>query len=209
MADLRRWTGTIDELVDKANAMLGINSKDAGALNVRLIRDYLHRGLLGDVVKQGKEGLFTHENLIRLLATRVLLKNGWPLAKIKAHFDLSRFEAVESLVPLKESAALRSIRQIKKRSMTPAAAPVSDPVLKSAARLSSVQRELSDALQRLGVEPGQFATEALTLVAVAPWCQVLLQSDRIARITAEDAEDLGRAVTAAVLSLISTTKRKP
>ena len=209
MADLRRWTGTIDELVDKANAMLGINSKDAGALNVRLIRDYLHRGLLGDVVKQGKEGLFTHENLIRLLATRVLLKNGWPLAKIKAHFDLSRFEAVESVVPLKESAALRSIRQIKKRSMTPAAAPVSDPVLKSAARLSSVQRELSDALQRLGVEPGQFATEALTLVAVAPWCQVLLQSDRIARITAEDAEDLGRAVTAAVLSLISTTKRKP
>jgi len=209
MADLRRWTGTIDELVDKANAMLGINSKDAGALNVRLIRDYLHRGLLGDVVKQGKEGLFTHENLIRLLATRVLLKNGWPLAKIKAHFDLSRFEAVESVVPLKESAALRSIRQIKKRSMTPAAAPVSDPVLKSAARLSSVQRELSDALQRLGVKPGQFATEALTLVAVAPWCQVLLQSDRIARITAEDAEDLGRAVTAAVLSLISTTKRKP
>ena len=209
MADLRRWTGTIDELVDKANAMLGINSKDAGALNVRLIRDYLHRGLLGDVVKQGKEGLFTHENLIRLLATRVLLKNGWPLAKIKAHFDLSRFEAVESVVPLKDSAALRSIRQIKKRSMTPAAAPVSDPVLKSAARLSSVQRELSDALQRLGVEPGQFATEALTLVAVAPWCQVFVQSDRIARITAEEAEDLGHAVTAAVLSLISTTKRKP
>ena len=209
MADLTRWKGTIDELVDKANVMLaGINSQDAGVLNVRLIRDYIHRGLLGGVVKQGKEGLFTYENLVRLLATRVLLNDGWPLAKIKDHLRLSRLEAVESLVPRKESAALRSIRQIKKGSATLAAAPVSDPVLKSAARLSSVQRELSDALQKLGVAPRQFATEALTLVAVAPWCQVLLQSDRIARITAEEADDLGRAVTAAILSLISSAKRK-
>src|SRR5262245_30176180 len=207
MADLTLWTGTIDELVDKANAMLGINHQDAGALNVRLIRDYIHRGLLGGVVKQGKEGLFTYENLVRLLATRVLLNDGWPLAKIKAYFDVSPFEAVESLVPLKESAALRPIRQIKMRSRSPAATPVSDPVLKSVARLSSVQRELSDALQKLVVEPAQFAPEALTLVVVAPWCQVFVQSDRIARITAEEAEDLGHAVTAAVLSLISTAKR--
>jgi hypothetical protein len=205
VVDPKRWTGTIDELVYKANEMLGIKRKDAGKLTVRLIRDYLHRDLLGDVVKQGKEGLFTYQNLIYLLATRFLLNNGWPLAKIKDHFSLSPFEEVELLV---QSPALRAIRQIKMRSMPPAATAVSDPVLKSAARLSSVQRELSDALLRLGVKPKEFATEELTLVVVAPWCQVSVQSDRIARITAEEAEDLGRAVTAAVLSLISTAKRK-
>ena len=54
---------------------------------------------------------------------------------------------------------------------------------------------------------GKPLVEELTLIAVTPWCQVLVQSDRIGRITIDEAEAVGQSVTAGILSLVSR-KRK-
>ena len=45
------------------------------------------------------------------------------------------------------------------------------------------------------------ATEAVTLMAITPWFQALVTTGRIPRITAEEAEEIGRAVTASLLKL--------
>ena len=69
-----------------------------------------------------------------------------------------------------------------------------------AARLSGIQSEMRDALRRLGLPEDGPAVEQLTLLAIAPWCQVLVESRRLPRLTIEEAEEIGRAVTASLLT---------
>ena len=211
MGNFSQWSGNIEDLVDEANRRLSlIGNRDnhyQGSLTIRVVRDYIQRGLLGDIGRLGKESLFIQENLNRLLAIRVLLADGWPLAKIREHFDLSTPTAIKSLVPLNESDALRSIRRIREGIVEGAPSPIPDPVLKSAARMSGIQAEMAAALSKLGMSGHGPMTEELTLIAIAPWCQVLIQADRLPKITVEEAEEIGRALTGSILT-IANRKRK-
>jgi hypothetical protein len=67
--------------------------------------------------------------------------------------------------------------------------------------MSLMQAELREALRRLGLPQDAPAVEQLTLIAVAPWCQLLMESKRVERLTIEEAETIGRAVTAALLTM--------
>ena len=67
--------------------------------------------------------------------------------------------------------------------------------------LSGIQAEMRDALRRLGLPEDGPAVEQVTLLAVAPWCQVLVESRRLSRITIEEAEEIGRAITASLLTI--------
>jgi hypothetical protein len=87
----------------------------------------------------------------------------------------------------------------------PPATQSSDDFRARAARLSGIQAELRDSLRRLGLPEDGPAVEQLTLLAVAPWCQILVESRRLSRLTIEEAEEIGRAVTA---SLLTTVTRK-
>ena len=51
------------------------------------------------------------------------------------------------------------------------------------------------------LQPALLEHVKLTLIAVAPWCQVLVESRRLARLTIEEAEEIGRAVTASLLTV--------
>ena len=211
MGNFSQWSGNIEDLVDEANHRLAlIGNRDnpyQGPLTIRVIRDYIQRGLLGDIRRLGKESLFVQENLNRLLAIRFLLADGWPLAKIREHFDLSTPEAINSLVPASESNALRSIRRIREDIVQRSDPPQPDPVLKSAARMSGIQAEMAAALSKLGLSGHGPMTEELTLIAIAPWCQVLIEADRLSKITVEEAEEIGRAITGSILT-IANRKRK-
>jgi DNA-binding transcriptional MerR regulator len=211
MGNFSQWSGNIEELVDAANSRWSvIGSRDnhnQGPLTVRVVRDYIQRGLLGDIGRMGKESLFVQENLDRLLAVRLLLADGWPLAKIREHFDLSTPEAINSLIPSRESNALRSIRRIREDMVDRSERPKPDPVMKSAARMSSIQAEMAAALSKLGLPGHGPMTEELTLIAVAPWCQVLIEAGRLPKITVEEAEEIGRAITGSILT-IANRKRK-
>ena len=48
-------------------------------------------------------------------------------------------------------------------------------------------------------------TDMNTLIALGTWCQVLVRSSRLDRITIEEAEELGRSLTASLLDVV--TKR--
>lgn len=84
----------------------------------------------------------------------------------------------------------------------------SDPVLSVSAKMSSLQRNIENAFEEMkNVSGGKPLVEELTLIAVTSWCQLLVQSDRIGRITINEAEAVGQSVTASLLSL-NTRKRK-
>jgi len=207
--DELNWQGSIEDLANRANqklADLGIESGDP--INIRLIRDYMQRGLLGDVGRRGREGTFDHGNLVRLVAARLLLTDRWPLSKIRDYFAVHDTPAIASLIPVRDNAALRSIRKIKSE-MADAFVPLpSDPVLSVSAKMSSLQRNIEIAFEEMkNVSGGKPLIEELTLIAVTSWCQLLVQSDRIGRITINEAEAVGKSVTASLLSL-NTRKRK-
>ena len=81
---LADWRGTAAELADKCNEVLGevpTLSDDAGAANERLVRHYVQVGVLSPPDREGREALFGLRQVVEFLATRYLLKDGWPLAK--------------------------------------------------------------------------------------------------------------------------------
>ncbi|MNC95422.1 hypothetical protein D3C83_125410 [compost metagenome] len=54
-------------------------------------------------------------------------------------------------------------------------------------------------MARLGLPPGTPTTQQLTLIVLSQWCRVLIETDRLARLTVDEAEELGRILTASLL----------
>jgi hypothetical protein len=217
LAEFVSWTGDVSELARLAGEILAARGlADASTEpTVRVIRDYAQRGIVSRAERQGKEAIYGYRQLLEFVAARVLVADGWPLAKIAEHFAHIADAELHSLISgdqarnraLAVAQRLRSEAQLappgghgkSARSMSP-----SDPAgdfRQRAARLSSVQLELREALRRLGLPEDGPAVEQLTLIAVAPWCQVLVESRRLQRVTIEEAEEIGRAVTASLLTV--------
>jgi DNA-binding transcriptional MerR regulator len=211
------WTGNLDDLGATATEILGrVSAVAPSPLSTRLLRDYIARGVLGLADRQGRELVFTYDNLLRLVVARVLLADGWMLAKIQEHFALSSTEDIEALFPNQRSDALATLARLKRDTGTGhtdwLAAPTNTfamhdqdaPIrrMKRIARSSSVQIEMREALDRLGISDHGPTTEDLKLIAIAPWFQALIRSDRLRTLTYEEAQDIGAGVTAALTALI-------
>ena len=208
LKDLSDWSGTIEEFARKvAEVSVRIGLQNEGEPTIRLIRDYLQRGILGPTTKSGREIVFGYDNLMRHLAARVLLRDGWPLTKISQHFDTSSREELEALVPGLTNTAIAALHRIKHESASASSEPTTR-LSHRAARVSSIHSEMREAMRRLGLPPNSVATEQLTLIALAPWCQVLIQSDRLSHITIEEAEDIGRGLTAGLLNIVIKRRGK-
>jgi hypothetical protein len=207
--DLRSWTGNLDELGLKASELLQAHgTEDAEPPSIRLVRDYLQRGLLGQVSRTGKELSFGYVNLLRFVATRCLLRDGWSLGKIAEQLDHLSEGELGSFLPDTENRALAALRRIRPMGFASAEAPPSAAFMRRAVALTPLQNEMKSALQRLGLPDDGPATEAVTLMAITPWFQALVQSDRIARITPEEADEIGRAVTASLIKLSRRLSRR-
>jgi DNA-binding transcriptional MerR regulator len=206
------WTGGIDDLIREANAVLPqLVRSEVEPVNVRLIRDYINRGLLGESEKRGRELVFGYANLLRLIVTRFLLVDGWTLGKIQEFLDLSAQDDIEAVLPGRRNPALEALTQMRKeavqQSASPSAQAMSSPPLARSARASSLQLELPSIMQRLGQPETAPQTDDLTRISITPWCQVLLATDRLPRLTIDEAEELGRAVTASMIRIISKRGR--
>jgi hypothetical protein len=189
-----------------------------------VVRDYAQRGIISRAERQGKEAIYGYRQLLEFVAARLLVADGWPLAKIAKHFAHIADAELHHLISgdkgwtraLAVAQRLRSETQPVSRprrdpsysfppkyrgpSAGQAAAQSSDDFRARAARLSGIQSEMRDALRRLGLPEDGPAVEQLTLLAIAPWCQVLVESSRLTRLTIEEAEEIGRAVTASLLT---------
>ena len=200
--DLSSWSGNIDELAGKVGEVLRQSGRpEVEPPTTRLVRDYIQRGLLGPVPRAGKELVFDYSHLLRFVAARMLLSDGWSLQKISEHLDHCPPEELEAFLPQAENRAMAALRRIRQEGFAASGPPPTATHLRRAAAMSPLQLEMSDALRRLGLPEDGPATEAVMLMAITPWFQALVTTGRIPRITPEEAEEIGRAVTASLLRL--------
>jgi hypothetical protein len=199
---LAGWSGDVSELARVAGEILAARGLTDSSTepNVRLIRDYAQRGIVSRAERQGKEAIYGYRQLLEFVAARVLVADGWPLAKIAEQLALIGDAELRSLISgvpadQADNRALAVARRLRGESRPPL------EFRQRAARLSSLQSELRDALRRLGLPQDDPAVEQITLIAVAPWCQVLIESGRLSRLTIEEAQELGRAMTASLLTV--------
>lgn len=219
---LKAWEGTGDELAETASRILRERgfAEDPVSPNVRLIRDYASRGILTRPERRGKEAIYGYRHLLEFVAARVLVADGWPLAKIAEHFVHISDDELRALIPgqergnralelarsfLRGGAGREAVRpQLKARAKPEEHTtdkPTSGTLFRErAARVSSLQVDLRNAMDRLGLPPDAPPMEQVTLIAIAPWCQLLIQTERLKTLTASDAEEIGRAITASLLN---------
>ncbi len=97
----KSWEGSTEQFVDMAKAYA--YAKDLISYdqepNVRLVRDYVSRGIVSKPRKEGKEVIFGYRHLIEFLACRALINDGWPLKKIASDFQKSTIEELKLFVP--------------------------------------------------------------------------------------------------------------
>ena len=220
--EYRDWQGNIDELVDTANIALQRLGRGRNAdLNIRLVRDYAQRGILSPAERRGKEAVYRFQHLNEIIAARVLLNDGWPLAKIAEQFQTDRNIVVLPISPddemakgfVKEMAAeapslsaedlWQSLRSgaIQHSAPIPRASASSRTThefasrsMETTTRRSSLQRSL----RTLGADWDQPPATAVARIRLTEWCELLLDSDRLRSLSLEDAEAIGRAITAAL-----------
>ena len=204
------WQGNLENLIyeaTKISAEFSLNSDSE--ISVRMVRDYIQRGILGEVDKSGRELEFNYSHLLKLVLSRVLLQDGWSLRKIAEHFDFADLEELEELFPNDDNLALSTVRRLRSSVKSPeqVSMSMSEPgprfgMSKRVARRTSIQQEMRQALRKLGLPEEGPATEELTLLAIAPWFQILMDKQRLKLLTHEEAEDLGKAVTASLTQLV-------
>lgn len=102
--DLRSGVWTLDELVDVANRLLPdyLPKETAGrvteSVNQRLVRHYGTLGLLPETRRDGREVRYLYPHLLRLLALRRLLAEGFSSQAIKRMFDGAADEELEAVL---------------------------------------------------------------------------------------------------------------
>ncbi len=199
--DDESWEGNVDKLAADASDVLTARGFADDLPNERLVRDYTQRGIVSRPQRQGKEAIYGRRHLLEVVAARVLVKDGWPLAKIAEHFPSAPDQELLALISgkAKENRALSVARRLMSESA------LAMPTRRPPTKVSNVQAELRASLRKLGMPLNRPAVEQLTLIAIAPWCQVLVESSRLQRVTEDEAEEVGRAVTA---SLLDPTIRK-
>ena len=108
------WEGTTEYFVKKCNSLIkNLNlDEEQQLLSVRLVRDYVARGILTKPKRVGKEVFYSYTQIIQMLACRFLIKDGWSLKMISNQFKQSSLEEIESLISdnSKENEALNLIK---------------------------------------------------------------------------------------------------
>ena len=127
--ELADWRGTAADLADKCNEVLaGVPSltDDAGSANERLVRHYVQVGVLTAPEREGREALFGLRQIVEFLATRYLLKDGWPLAKAAEIVRTTDVTGLAQLIPSERPRTRAEEVAAKYREVRSAAEPTDD-----------------------------------------------------------------------------------
>lgn len=206
--DYRNWEGTIDDLAATAAEVLGLLGQGGIAPpNVRLIRDYAQRGILSPIDRRGKEGYYGFQHLKELVAARILVNEGVPLAKIAEQFERDRDIVIVTLGLPTAAPEQANVARARWQALRESASPKGVAQRGEAASTTFMRRALEDAgerldlqrtLRRLGAAQGEPITEQLTRLAITDWCSLLIDTDRLRGLSLEEADDIGRAITTAL-----------
>ena len=223
----KSWEGTAEALAEKASSLMknrsGFGASDFTP-NERLIRDYVSRGILARPDRKGKEAIFGFEQLVQFLACRKMLVDGWPLSKISKDFQHAEFEDILSLITddLANNDALDLIESFK--TATPdrsgrAQARQRNPKISASSAYGFAPKDEGDksktfrerqrkslALRQMGSDFSNVVKWDFTVLQLATWVSLLIDRDRASKVTMDEAEAIGQAVTAGLLSQDSLTK---
>jgi hypothetical protein len=92
----RDWTGSANELVTLIRKLIRERAIPATGSkpNVRLLRHYVSVGAVSRPERVGREAHFGFRQLVEYVVVRVLLADGWPLAKIAELVERASLEAL-------------------------------------------------------------------------------------------------------------------
>lgn len=214
LKDFLHFEGGVEDLAlaaDRVLATLGEGGGDdgSGSLNVRLIRDYAQRGILSRPERIGKEALYRYQHLVQLVAARILLGDGWPLAKVSDYIASAKQEDLIALASPQSPAksAIKAIGDIRSRSKRAPSEQMS--VLATQMRgISDRQARLAELRAQLPRYMGNIdrayqapVTSEYQTVSLAEDLHVLIGEARLRALTLEEAEAIGKAVAASLIQL--------
>ena len=224
------WTGNAEALAKLVKFWL--RKKDIGDKsfepNERLVRDYVAKNILSRPERSGKEAIYGFKQLIQFIACRAMIEDGWPLSKISEDFQISSINEIVNLIPGEsiENDSLSLISEYKSENRRPSLDR--DLIQKSSLKMDAsssapnqnysasfikrnrdnyeTKTDISEILKRLGSDFGNVIKEDFTAYQLASWLILLMDKDKAKEITRKQAEDIGRAITAALLNQNSLTK---
>ena len=101
----KKWTGNTEEFASLCEVWLRAKriGKTDTQVTVRLVRDYVARGILSRPHPKGKEVIFTYEHLVQFIACRHLLEEGYALKRIAEDIQTSSLDLILSWIPGEDS----------------------------------------------------------------------------------------------------------
>jgi hypothetical protein len=205
------WQGTVDDLAVTATKILKVLGRgEITPPNIRLIRDYAQRGILSQGDRRGKEVYYGFQHLKELVAARILVSEGIPLVKIAEQFNRDRdivivtlgFSGREDGLPTtKARERWQSLSSGPEGSFIAANDPegqASTFFMKRAFEDAGQRVDLQSRLQRLGAGTREPSVDRLVRVKVTDWCWLLIEAEKLKELSPEDADDIGRAIYAAL-----------
>jgi hypothetical protein len=188
-------------------------------LNIRLIRDYVVREFIPRPERVGREGRFGLDHLVYLLAVRILLRSQkWSLPAIKASFaGTSSQELLNGLLaPVRDriQAEYRCAQEVGQGLNVTASQVARTPDLNPAQLLieqfkagsrnvappkhmsNEFSSQLADAARAVPYplpQPTAGTSRKLHL-ELEPWCEVVIDVQRMDSLTGEEVERLGEAL---------------
>lgn len=227
---LSGWEGDVDDLARLGGqwcAILRIENRPD--LTVRLVRDYGQRGILGRPRRDGKVAIYGWEHLVRLLAARFLLRDGWPLQKIADEFLVRSPDEIRALLPgapLAQSSidyskvepsrrdpAIDAIQAMRQRRGARTAYPQREPMgpFAQMARMPATSdhvsppREIVASVQALGESGDGVQPRTFTRLQIADGIELHVETARLRSLGHADAHAISRAV---LISLLNPRNRK-
>jgi hypothetical protein len=215
---------TVEELIEAATRIMASTPElfeSAGGgkkeLNVRLIRDYVVRGMIPRPVRIGREARFGFDHLVHLLAVRVLLRSEkWSLSAIKvslanvASEELlnSPLARVRSRIEAEYKKAARPERGRAPQDLASVATPPLNPAqlliekikIRHNLGLSESQAKYSAAAFDRVAMPAAAAKRTTREprsklhIDLEPGCEVVIDDDRLRSLNKEQIERLAEAL---------------
>jgi DNA-binding transcriptional MerR regulator len=214
------FEGTAADLAEQCKVALQASGleKDVEQANERLVRHYVQPGVLTPPVRRGREAHFGARQVAEFVIARMLLRDGWPLAKIAELVKTYQLPLpLGGGEPAAPTEAERAIAKIHASTMAHRVGDFDAPKvsfqkhagarkalaseghsLAQAAELSARRMELSETLRALGNEAGQVIREEVLKIRLTSWATVEIDVRELRRCGTDAAEALGKALAEAL-----------
>jgi hypothetical protein len=145
-------------------------------------------------VRRGREAYYDFRHLSQFMATRWMLQDGWLLAKIAEVTATRSTPDLLSIIPEAPSNAAQELIQRFKKTVPSS----SEPITNRQARLLQQRVRTRNVLPGLGNAGAVVQRRELVQLDLTDWCRVLIDADRLAGISPQDASRLGEVLATAL-----------